>query len=876
LQKTSAPIVEAPSSTAAPFEPVPRPRVLERIRRAARRRIVLVVAPAGFGKSVAVRQFLEADGIHHLRFSVRKEHATLVSFLRGLVGALEPIAPKASKSVAGAYEKASRGGKTVEHLAAWVTAMLSSYIGTIFIDDLHLAEERAAIALISEVIDQTGEGIKWIIATRSDLSLPHASWLAYGARDESVDEADLTMSPSEALLASKAYGVAVNSEELSQLLTLTGGWPVALTFALRASARAADLQLAAASTREISYNYLADQVFQRLSVIERSFLLKTCLFARIDTRILAQLPGQFQTCINDLRGQATFLVSEGSGTYRYHDLFRDFLEHELRSAGMAKYHQAVDETGAALLGAGYYDQALALHLSSGSRTSVRQLLLEFGWQILEAGAFDRVAPALEIVGAKACGQSPILLGLLARIEESRGNFEGSDAHYARALEIAIDDEATARITEKWSASLLNRFMLDRAYRVISRLNISRLSDSGLGARLWALRSGIEVRLGRSDEAVRSLKAALLGPFDQYDEVTRAIVWHFAAYVYLWLGRIQDSSQFALKSLELSRDLGMFDLCGRTCSILFEASGALDDQGQLEWSLNEIAKLASLSGDPLLLQYALFCRYDLAVEQGNFQGATLLEQAVDKERALYEERWAQTVLAADAMRAACSGDFRRAFSIGSPWRLETLPLAMRALRASELALYASAANLTDVMEEELTLAKELAAKVLRTRTESATVRVHKTIALLSIALVLQGRALEGQGLIDQLNRGKIRGSGVWSLTASCKAICKWALGTGDVGEFAESIKKLRKSRFAGYATLLEMLPIWRGAAGRFDSLTSTELKILRFLKEGHSSKEIAARLDRSHLTVDTHVKSILRKLQCGSRREAVAMLNDGTG
>jgi len=65
--------------TGGPFTPIVRARVVERIASAAMQRIVLIVAPAGYGKSVALRQYLESlEGLQVVRYDVRAEHATLL------------------------------------------------------------------------------------------------------------------------------------------------------------------------------------------------------------------------------------------------------------------------------------------------------------------------------------------------------------------------------------------------------------------------------------------------------------------------------------------------------------------------------------------------------------------------------------------------------------------------------------------------------------------------------------------------------------------------------------------------------------------------------------------------------------------------------
>ena len=79
--------------TGGTFTPVLRPRVVERIASAATQRIVLIVAPAGYGKSLAMRQYLDTLANASVRYDVRAEHANLLGFVRGLADALTETAP---------------------------------------------------------------------------------------------------------------------------------------------------------------------------------------------------------------------------------------------------------------------------------------------------------------------------------------------------------------------------------------------------------------------------------------------------------------------------------------------------------------------------------------------------------------------------------------------------------------------------------------------------------------------------------------------------------------------------------------------------------------------------------------------------------------
>ena len=253
--------------TGGVFVPILRPRVLERIGSAAMQRVVLLIAPAGYGKSVALQQYLEAANIAYVRYDVRPEHAGLLGFLRGLADALEGVAPEARSTLAGAYERNAGSASPGADLALWMDAHLQSFRGLIAIDDLHLAQEdREVTRCLSALIERTKGRVQWILASRSTLGLPIGTWLAYGESDLAIDEHDLQFSIDEAKDAARSFRQSVREDELQELLALTGGWATAMSFALRSSTRSVDLRSVATSTREMTYRYLAEQVYRATNI----------------------------------------------------------------------------------------------------------------------------------------------------------------------------------------------------------------------------------------------------------------------------------------------------------------------------------------------------------------------------------------------------------------------------------------------------------------------------------------------------------------------------------------------------------------------------------------------------------------------------------
>jgi len=235
-----------------------RARLNDRLMRAARFPVTLVVAPAGFGKSVALRDFLETARVDAVLYDVAREHNTLMTFVHGLSAALEPVAPSALAAFPAMQQRIMGAADPVRELATWFAEHLKRTVCTIVIDDLHYAAADPDVAaLLVDLVERSGERIRWIIATRSDAGLPIASWIGYGRMDYPIGEDDLRFTADEALATAGDVQAGAEPHEVEALRELTAGWPIALSIALRTRTHASDLRAAASGTREMVYRYLA-------------------------------------------------------------------------------------------------------------------------------------------------------------------------------------------------------------------------------------------------------------------------------------------------------------------------------------------------------------------------------------------------------------------------------------------------------------------------------------------------------------------------------------------------------------------------------------------------------------------------------------------
>ena len=159
---------------------VDRERLRDRIERCAHRPITLIVAPPGYGKSVALTQFL-AGRVEWIRYNVRPDHEGILGFLRGFAEALVSVAPHARAGVSEAATTGLRANTPAAALAQWLGDHLAAYSGIVAIDDLHICQNDVlCIETLTRLIEGTKSRITWILASRSSLHLPIAQWVAQG------------------------------------------------------------------------------------------------------------------------------------------------------------------------------------------------------------------------------------------------------------------------------------------------------------------------------------------------------------------------------------------------------------------------------------------------------------------------------------------------------------------------------------------------------------------------------------------------------------------------------------------------------------------------------------------------------------------------
>lgn len=843
-----------------------RARIDERLERATRFPVTLIVAPAGFGKSVALRNFLDAFQVRAVRYDVRREDGTLLAFVRQLSEALHPIAPSAIAAYPTMQERVLAADEPVRQLSDWFTEHLKGAMGTLVIDDLHYAAtDPASIALLADVIERTSEHIKWIIAARSDVGLPVATWIAYGRMDIPVGEDDLRFTTEEALAAAGMAQNQIEPQEVEALRHLTEGWPVALTIALRTRTHSADLRSASAGTRDMVYRYLAEQILSALAPAERDFLFSTCVFSQFDSAI-AEAYGASREFLSEVRGHTTFLSEVSPGLYRYHDLFRDFLETELRRSGQRQWEQAGCVAGELLERRGEYADALVLYTKCKSVDHIVDVLSAHGFALFEIGETERLAAALEVIPPDRRQSSAVCLGLHAMIEAGRGHFELAERGFIGAIaEAGEDRELTATLVQRYAIELVrhDRDCVDFLRPYASDASLSeqlRIPLLGTLATAFAHKND-------HDHAAQTIESALTLAGPSLEPAVLARLYQQAAYIYHFEGPSHRAAAYATQAIEIALQHGLYEVAARAYSVLYSVAYERDDPMECLAILEKLEECARKGASLQARLFALITAFELQAERGDQAALVRLDTALHDNQSTLPLARSESLLPANALRMAWDGDFKRAFNLlaGTAERLSTAE--RRSLRYSETALYAFAAGL----QEEGAAAAAAATEELERAADIPTRRTIRARIMLALSQLIRGHSTAAHRHLSEAERDITpQMHRISALAKAARSIYRLQLGDGDESSTGAALQRLDDEHFGGLARLLAAIPFAIEEGHGYTSLTPAEREILQMLATGASTKEVASRTGRSPHTVDTHIRSICRKLACSGRREAVAL------
>ena len=316
---------------------VARPRLAGALGEGLARGLILVCAPAGFGKTVLLADWVRSGDRPVAWLSLDAGDNDPVRFWRHVVAALDRARPGIGERVAPLLSPLPSS------FDGLVTALLNELAQAgedemvLVLDDYHLIDAQQVHASLAFLLEHLPPELHLVVASRSDPPLPLARLRADGQLAE-LRAGELRFSTEEAaVLLREAIGAGLPEAAVAALAARTEGWAAGLQLAalsLRGQADPAGFVATFSGSHRYVLDYLAEEVLDRQPEEVRTFLLETSVLERLSGELSDAVTGRAggQVMLEQVERAGLFLVplDEVRGWWRYHHLFADLLRARLQ------------------------------------------------------------------------------------------------------------------------------------------------------------------------------------------------------------------------------------------------------------------------------------------------------------------------------------------------------------------------------------------------------------------------------------------------------------------------------------------------------------------------------------------------------------------
>jgi LuxR family maltose regulon positive regulatory protein len=855
------------------------------------RRLTLVCAPAGIGKTIALAGWLREARRPWVWVSLDEFDSDLVSFTSVLVSALGTVVPHAGRqALALAAQTESPPPSQLSALLADDLAGVEDGL-VIVLDDVHLIQESSIHALLSLLVRRLPSTVQLVIASREEPPLRLA--LLRGRRElAEIHADDLRFDRAEATAFVRGMsGAPPDYRLVADAVDRSEGWAVGLRLLTLVSSPSESSQTGptppAARERQFVDAYLLEEVLSRQTPELRRFLTQISVLDRFCAPLCEAVveglqPGDAQRLLDASMAAGLFLMSldDEQRWYRFHHLFRDMLRRRLeRDAGAERVRALRLRASDWLAGHGWWDEAASQALDANDVDRVTALVETCLMTERSIGAGLMLESWTRRLPRDVVDSSPTLLlarcGTLAmraevgELESQLRQVEAMLAAEPSSMSPVLLPIARGQIDTQlgWVLHLkgdADHEALDRQRRALDLLPMDQHDHRGAAAGLYAITLQC---LGRTDDALAWINAELSsGTTLHPDYVARLLVGQ--VYVELVSGRLAAAVHTGRRMVVLGNALphplvigwGHFAL-GRVAYEWNDLDGAREHYeavlalgrdaqrmcavtGKLGLALTLVAKGQPAEAERLVLaelEQAEEARNTFFVEGLRSFMARLALAQDDPDRAAH---WLAGVTFA---RQGIRG-----YDVADPWLTRAHVLVARATSAGldeALAAVDRAIEAAEARHVTASLVQGLALRALIERSRGEISRAARSIA----------RALE------VAEPGRFTRAFV-DLGPPLTGLLAELAGRGGLPEGGERVLEACR---AGSGVRVSGPPSRdRVAPTLAEALTWRELDVLQLMDGHHTNKEIARLLGIAEETVKKHAVNIYGKLQVKGRREAV--------
>ena len=861
-----------------------REKLLETLDRAVTKRITVISAPPGSGKTSLLRAWADySSDVRRVAFvSVDRDQQDAQWFWSAVLGAIRVPTPSTDPHARAASPAALDDDQLVETVLSELADQVEPVV--LVIDDLHELKSPDALLELEHLLAVLPSSTRVVLSSRRDPPIRlHRLRLADEVAE--IRAADLRFTESETRELLAASGITLSDDGAAALSERTEGWAAGLRLAVISLSRHPDPERFVAEfsgTDRAIGEYLMAEMLERQPREVQRMLLRTSLVDRVNAELADLLAGRAgsEQMLLELEDANAFVVSLDPGRtwFRFHHLLADFLRLELRRRSGDEVPDLHRRAARWFAEHGEVVEAVRHTLAAGDWPDAARLVADhsFSWVLDgQAGTIDAV---LQVFPEGASTDHPDLALAHAASELNRGRLEEAAAH----LELAdshVQDAPPAR---------RRRLMV-----AIASLRLALARRSG--------------RFSEVIEQVNLLEASISDESNDLismDSELRAVALMNLGIVETWSGRLADAERHLFEGAELARTIGRpyLEVACRAYQGFPSQTVSVATARERGQQAVAVAERYAL-GDRPIVAPALGSVGGMAIWMGEFEeGERWLRRAWEVADPSADPATTVLLHVATGMLHAGRGEHqlaREAFSAAR--HAQALLTGVHALTPRIIGWLASAqARLGNQDEARATLTRFSAepeqigliyhgqmgavynARAVICLTEGdpegaldALRGVLDTTPLvLPTFTVVESHLLAGLAYLHLGDRTGAAAAAEAALAAAEPDRLMFPFVMTGAAELFEALPRHQTAHGALLADVIDLLrgeparSVGRENASQPEELSPTELRVLRYLPTNLTRPEIASELYVSVNTVNTHIRSIYSKLGIRDRSSAV--------
>jgi LuxR family maltose regulon positive regulatory protein len=400
---------------------LPRPQLMERLAQAGKRKLTLVSAPAGYGKTTLIVQFAQQTLYPVLWHAVEEAECDAINLHQHCLSILGQTFPnlrdQAFRTKVSAGEQASRLNEVLREQEAQPDLF---YV----LDDAHhLLGSPTSESWLRAWIETLPSFLHVIVITRAIPSLPFTDLIAHGQM-LGIGQEELRFSSDEIQQLAEQGHLDLASDALQMLVTRLDGWPAGTILALQPLPEAiTQAVFEAGNGPEALFDLLAQRTLAAQPPLLQDFLLAVSTLSRLTPercREALKLP-ESQKRIAEALARNLFLTRVPGGL-TFHPLFRDFLQRQFQSRDPAQFQHLHRQAALWFEKRLEYDLAFEHYLAGGMLTEGSALVEQLAQTYFPQGRTETLLRWSRQLGA-AVAQTPRLLYACAMIHTDRYQYD---------------------------------------------------------------------------------------------------------------------------------------------------------------------------------------------------------------------------------------------------------------------------------------------------------------------------------------------------------------------------------------------------------------------------------------------------------------------